>query len=381
MTGTLTDTATGPFPPGRPPRPRRRWLRYLAVVLAVAMLYPVVTYLRALTYPGNASVAVRTVDWLRDDMGMGPVVNSIENWWFTRHTPSDGPPAANAVPQVSAPVVAPPGPRPADLPAHGGFPLRGEGVWRPVDRQGGLYTTYFRPDAAHGSVLAGAAWFNQDLVTARQIAGTKEPVADPTAPGRVPDSLRPRLLATFNSGFKTVDANGGSYLDGHTLVPLRDGAASIVIHRDGHVTVDQWGRDARMSGDTGSVQQSLDLIVDNGKVVPGLAINRDARWGSARSQFQYTWRSGLGTDRAGHLIYVAGNDLTLATLANAMRQAGVARGMQLDIHTNMVSCNAYPTPDGIPHKLLPTMASPQERYLTTDLRSFYVIAERTQDVP
>jgi hypothetical protein len=376
MTDTLTDIASGPVPPARPPR-RRRWRRYLAVVLAVAMIYPVVTYLRALTYPGNASVAVRTVDWLRDDMGAGPLVNSIENWWFTRHKPSDGPPAASAVPRVGAPVVAPPGPRPQNLPAHGGFPLPGEGMWRPVDRQGGLYTTYFRPDAAHGSVLAGAAWFNQHLVTARQIAGTKEPVADPGTPGRVPDSLRPRLLATFNSGFKTVDANGGSYLAGSTLVPLRDGAASVVIHRDGQVTVGRWGRDARMSGDIVSVQQSLDLVVDGGKVVRGLDVNRDARWGSARSQFQYTWRSGLGTDAGGHLIYVAGNDLTLATLASAMREAGIVRGMQLDIHTDMVSFNAYPTPEGIPHQLLPAMASPPERYLSTDLRSFFVIAERT----
>lgn len=371
----MTDTLTG-TPPG-PVRPRRRWRRYLATVLAVAMIYPAVTYLRALTYPGNASVAVRTVDWLRDDMGAGPVVDAVENWWFTRHTPPAGPPAAGTVPRVHAPVVAPPGPRPANLPVLGGFPLRGEGVWQPVDRQGGLYTTFFRPDAAHGSVVAGAAWFNQNLVTARQIAGTKEPVADRAAPGRVPDSLRPRLLATFNAGFKTVDAHGGSYLGGQPLVPLRDGAASIVIHRDGHVTVDRWGRDARMSADVVSVQQSLDLVIDNGTVAAGLAVNRDARWGSARSQFQYTWRSGLGTDIAGHLIYVAGNNLTLATLAAAMREAGIVRGMQLDIHSDMVSFNAYPTPGGIPHQLLPTMASRPERYLSTDLRSFFVIAERT----
>jgi hypothetical protein len=248
-------------------------------------------------------------------------------------------------------------------------------VWRAVDRQGALYTNYFRPDSAHGSVVAGAAWFNQDLTTARQVAGTKEPVRDPGAPGRVPDSMRPDLLATFNAGFKTIDANGGSYLDRTTLVPLRDGAASVVIHSDGRISVDQWGRDTRMSPDIVSVQQSLDLVVDNGKVVPGLGVNRDARWGSARSQFQYTWRSGLGTDAAGHLIYVAGNELTLATLAGAMAEAGIVHGMQLDIHADMVSFNAYPA-SGHPHKLLPAMASPPDRYLGTDLRSFFVIATR-----
>lgn len=267
------------------------------------MIYPAVTYVRALTYPGYASVATRTVDWLRDDMGGGAVVDVVENWWFTSHTPSAGPPAADTVPHQ--PAQAATGPKPQDLPPHNGFRLPGEGSWQAVDRHGALYTTYFRPDSRYGSVLAGAAWFNQDLTTARQIAGTKEPVRDPFAPGRVPDSLRANLLATFNAGFKTVDANGGSYLNGHLLVPLRDGGASVVVHRDGRISVDQWGRDITMSPDVVSVQQSLDLIVDHGTAVPGLDVNRDARWGSARSQFQYTWRSGLGTDAAGHLIYVA----------------------------------------------------------------------------
>lgn len=370
----MTDTLVPTAPAGRKPR-RGRVRRYVAIGLVIGMVYPVATYVRALTYPGNASVADRTVDWLRDDMGVGPVVNAVENWWYTLRQPGSGPPAADAVPHQPVRTLTPAGPKPRNLPAHRGIPLPGEGVWRPVDRQGALYTTYLQPDVAYASVVAGAAWFNQDLTTARQIAGTKEPVRNPGAPGRVPDSMRPDLLATFNAGFKTVDANGGSYLGRKMLVPLRGGGASVVIHRDGHVTVDQWGRDARMSSDIVSVQQSLDLIVDHGKAVTGLDVNRDARWGSARSQFQYTWRSGLGTDAAGHLIYVAGNQLTLATLANAMAEAGVVRGMQLDIHPDMVSFNAYPD-SGHPRKLLPTMASPSDRYLSTDLRSFFVIATR-----
>jgi hypothetical protein len=180
------------------------------------------------------------------------------------------------------------------------------------------------------------------------------------------------------SGFKMVDANGGAYLDGHEVVPLRDGAASVVIHRDGRVSVDQWGRDAHLSRDVVSVVQSLDLIVDNGRVVPGLDTNRDARWGSARSQFQYTWRSGLGTDRAGDLIYVAGNQLTLATLANAMREAGIVRGMQLDIHPDMVSFNYFPKPAAAAAKLLPTIPSPANRYLTADLRAFFAVTLRAR---
>lgn len=59
-----------------------------------------------------------------------------------------------------------------------------------------------------------------------------------------------------------------------------------------------------------------------------------------------------------------------------MAAAGIARGMQLDIHPDMVSFNAYPGSLAPPHKLLPAMASPPDRYLSTDLRSFFAIATR-----
>jgi len=352
--------------------------RIVVLVLVLALIYPVTTYVRALTYPGAASVAVRTTDWLRDDMGAGGLVTTIENWWYTRKTPSNGPPAADSLPQAVA-RTDPTGSRPAELTVPHG--LLGEGRWVPgtvdANGRGVLYTTFVRPDTAHGSVVAAAAWLNQALVTTKAVAGTKEPDRDPNRQAQVPTSMRSRLVADFNSGFKMIDANGGAYLDHTTFAPLRDGAASVVIHRDGRVSVDQWGRDARLSADVGSVVQSLDLVVDNGKVVSGLDTNRDARWGSARSQFQYTWRSGLGTDRAGNLIYVAGNQLTLATLANAMQEAGIVRGMQLDIHTDMVSFNYTPRPGATPKRLLPTMASPSDRYLSTDLRAFFAVALRT----
>jgi hypothetical protein len=352
--------------------------RIVLLALVLALIYPVATYVRALTYPGAASVAVRTTDWLRDDMAAGGLVTAVENWWYTRKPPPKGPPAAESLPRAVADTT-PTGPRPADLTLP--HRLFGEGRWTPgtVDAKGRgvLYTTFVRPDAAHGSVVAAAAWLNQRLVITKAFAGTKEPDRDPSRSARVPTSLRSRLVADFNSGFKMVDANGGVVLDRRFVAPLRDGAASVVIHRDGRVSVDRWGRDARLSADVVSVVQSLDLVVDHGSVVAGLDTNRDARWGSARSQFQYTWRSGLGTDNAGDLIYVAGDELTLATLAEAMHEAGITRGMQLDIHTDMVSFNYFATPNAAPKRLLPALASPPYRYLSADLRAFFAVALRS----
>jgi hypothetical protein len=51
----------------------------------------------------------------------------------------------------------------------------------------------------------------------------------------------------------------------------------------------------------------------------------------------------LGVDAAGNLLYVGGANLNLATLADALAQAGAIRGMQLDIHNEMVDFLSYPS--------------------------------------
>ncbi|MBB2499954.1 MULTISPECIES: phosphodiester glycosidase family protein [Amycolatopsis] len=371
--------ATAGTPMPRPKRPRRK----LILVLVVAVLaYPIGSYTRALTYPGAASFAVRTVDWLRE-IGLGGVVNTVENWWYTRHPPSAAPPPAGSLPTAPPPLPSlGAGPRPADLPAQ--LPrLPGEGRWTPgASTAGGPvadYTTFIRPDPAHASVVAGVAWINQSLVRASLIAGTKEPGGSGWPEGaRVPSGVRPALLATFNAGFKFKDTAGGFYADGRTARPLKDGAASVVIDRSGRISIAQWGRDATMSPAVRAVRQNLALVVDNGSAVPGLRANAVGRWGSASNQFQYTWRSGLGTDRAGNLLYVAGDKLTLRTLAGAMVQAGIVRGMELDIHPGMVAFNAYrpDRPGSSPRKLLPAMPGSADRYLTADQRDFFAIVLR-----
>jgi hypothetical protein len=57
------------------------------VTLVALMIYPVVTFVQALTYPGVATLGARTSDWMRS-MGAGQVVNMAENWWYTRHAPA-----------------------------------------------------------------------------------------------------------------------------------------------------------------------------------------------------------------------------------------------------------------------------------------------------
>ncbi|MEV0067473.1 hypothetical protein [Amycolatopsis sp. NPDC050768] len=379
-------SADQPFPrpvpsPQAPlgPRPKRRRRRLALLVIAALLAYPAGTYGYALTYPGDASVAVRTVDWLRD-LGLGGVVNAVENWWFTRHPPSSAPPPPGDLPSTGGIAAGGAGPRPRNLPVGPGA-AAGAGEWLPGARSGGQvaeYTTFLQPDPAHASVVAGVAWLNQSLVRTQLFSGTKDPGGP--GPAAIPAELHGTLVAAFNSGFKLKDCNGGYYLAGTTVAPLHDGMASVVIDDTGRVSVAQWGRDATMNPHLTAVRQNLDLVIDHGAPVPGLDLNPAGHWGSASNQFQYTWRSGLGTDRAGNLLYVGGTGLTLHTLADAMVQAGIRQGMELDIHSPMVTFNSYrPDAPGIgPDKLLPTMPGNLTRYLQADQRDFFATSLRSR---
>ena len=350
-------------------RAGQRWrslLRRVAgAVLALVVLAVGGSYCGALRYPGEASFSVRTVEWLRDN-GANQLVDAVENWWYTRNAPSNRPRAARPVP------VGVLNPR-----ARPGHWVAGP-MWSA--HQPAMFSGVLYPDPGHPGVLAGVARFDQRLVTAHLIAGTREP--DRTVwpeGGQVPDAERAALVASFNSGFKMAGANGGYVAGGRVARPLRDGAASLVITRDGRVSVDQWSRDRVVEPDIVAVRQNLDLIVDHGAIVAGLEVNHDDRWGSARNQLQYTWRSALGVDAAGNLYYVAGDRLTLTTLATALAGNGAVRGMELDIHPAEVHLFAYRhLPDGtpIPEKLLGTMRGPVDRYLRPDQRDFVALTLR-----
>jgi len=87
----------------------------------------------------------------------------------------------------------------------------------------------------------------------------------------------------------------------------------------------------------------------------------------------------LGVDAAGSLVCVAGANLNLVTLADALIQPGAVRGMQLDIHNEMVAFLSYP--GGAAHvgngvKLLPDMPGSLDRYLVPGQRDFFAVTQR-----
>jgi hypothetical protein len=365
-------------------RIRKRWI---ALACGLLLVVPIVSYVQALLYPGNASFSVRTVEWVRDH-GAGGIIDAVETWKYSRQQP-----APTGVPSDTTAPIAVPVPTArrtaAALPTVNLLPgvpaLPQEGAWT-VARQSKsgtplLWATWFRADPAHLPVSVAAVVIPRAADRLTLMPGTREPLVGMPSRGgySVPAADRSKLVATFNAGFKLKDSHGGWWTLASPAVPLVDGRASLVIHRDGSADVGTWNQTVRMTRDVVAVRQNLDQVIVDGRIVGGLTTNANSRWGTLRSQFQYTWRSGLGTDAHGNLIYVAGNKLTLATLAAAMHQAGIVQGMELDIHSAMVSfAIEQPGPNGTVtgKRLLDSMNSPTNRYLVDDQRDFFYVTTK-----
>src|SRR5580704_5046893 len=137
-------------------------------------------------------------------------------------------------------------PVPAPLVPFGTSGGTGTGTWRPagrrVDGVPALYETALVPPG--GTRLAGIAWMDTALLSARLYSGSKSPGGGPyryTAP--VKPAQATTLVAAFNGGFLMNSAGGGYYTEGRTIDPLRWGAASLVIYADGSVNIGAWGSD------------------------------------------------------------------------------------------------------------------------------------------
>ena len=180
------------------------------------------------------------------------------------------------------------------------------------------------------------------LLKATLYSGSQIPGGGPyshTAP--VQPQAADSLVAAFNAGFLMSGANGGYYTDGKTILPLRAGAASFVIYRNGTATVGHWGPDVSMTPNVVSVRQNLNLLVDGGQPVPGLNATDTTQWGNTLGNAVYVWRSGIGVTSDGALVYVGGPGLNITDLANLLVRAGAVRAMELDINTDWVNFSVY----------------------------------------
>lgn len=370
----------------RRPHGWRRRLRIVTVVVLV-LLTPVAWSLgRALTSPGTDSASARIAEWARNHHA-GGFVTWLEKETYKAPkvggTPASNSPLVAGQPQISPgnparPLFAlPPAVRPFASPA-----LPGEGTWHVlqiVKHRPALAAAYVRPDVKHTSYTSLIAWVNPQALRAVWHPGSGEPGGGPwpTKPN-LAGRDRTGLVAAFNSAFRLQDAHGGFYGYGRTLSPLRQGAASLVIGKNGRMTVGEWGRDVTMSPSVSVVRQNLALLVDHGRLVPGISSNAGNKWGATLGNSYYVWRSGIGVTRRGAIVYVAGNGLSALTLAELLQRGGAVRAMELDINPEWTSFILYRTPHGrtAEHNALPDMQQPARRYDQLSSRDFVALYAR-----
>jgi len=150
------------------------------------------------------------------------------------------------------------------------------------------------------------------------------------------------LVAAFNGGFKLTYHAVGFVSGGHVAVPLSPGLASIVTYTDGTTGVGAWNEGVPTRRKTVySVLQNQQLLVDRGIPAPTVASCIIACWGATIQGLTTVARSAVGVRADGELVWAAGEQLTPATLADALVGAGVVRAVELDINPDWVDGYLY----------------------------------------
>ena len=344
------------------------------------------SYVKAITAPSNSTLAIRSVEWMRDN-GAGSLVSAVEGWVYTAAAPSKGgspltrlPNAAGATAGGGATAVRR-AYRPPDVPVAIHPRLPGEGVWHATRKPApgaaaAVMTTTIRPDPSYPRVVAGLARIDPRLARVALYTGLKEPAGPgPRGSAHVPASQLARLLAVFNSGFKHVDSGGGYFAHGNLYAPLVKGQGTLIGTTGGRLDVRSWSGGRTPGPGVAFARQNLPLIVSSGR--PNPTLGDSSKWGTTVGNNVLVWRSGVGVDRRGDLLYAAANYQSARGLAHILIRAGAVRAIELDINSYWVTLNVFGKPGGHdPRKLLPDMNRPATRYLSPDDRDFFAVYAR-----
>ena len=393
-----TVTAPPPRPARRRPRPSlpppwRRARRVLAVACGFCLLVAALSWVPAVTGSRNLGLGVASVEWLRSHGG-NPIASRIENWYYEINEPEKGGPALTSLPQVGDGAAgsgaagaeggagegegAPAHYEPADVEPLIHPKLPGEGVWQKAGAKVGpappVLLTTFRSDPEYPQFVAGVAWLDHARTELEYVPGLAEPPEplEDRGNGEVPAAMRGRLVATFNGGFPLETSNAGLIYRGKVKETMVNGIATVVRYRDGRTDIVKWESGPGAPADVWFAKQNLPPIIYEGKLNPNLSDGPE--WGETVNNATRVWRSGLGIDAHGNLMYAAANYQTVESLAKVLRRAGAVRAIELDINEDWTSFISYRHPGGAePANLLPEMFRSPERYLSPDERDFFAV--------
>lgn len=367
----------------------------IAAPLVILLLWALGSYSYWMVQPTSVGWGARSTDWVRQDVPFGNwMVDNGEHIYYSLNAPKKGGPQLKSLPKVglnqartshsknakssapALPLQTPPQIRPV-FP----HPLPGEGVWEPtgppIDGGSPVLVTTYRTELDYPQIVAYVAWFDHTRTEIGYYPGRYEPPnAAVRGPMMVPVDQRSRLLATFNGGFTYTDGNNGSADNGLTNEPLHDGNATLVGYRDGRIDIVNWSGGTNPGPDVAWARQSLAPIVWNGQLNPQLNDDPNSpQWGYTLGGVTRVWRSAVGIDSHGNLIYVAADNQTVITIAQILQHVGAVRAMEFDINPEWHTMITY---THAPNGLVPTMVGPNPnqpitRYLSPDDRDFFAV--------
>ena len=142
------------------------------------------------------------------------------------------------------------------------------------------------------------------------------------------------LVGAFNGAFKLSAKAGGLKVGDKIVAPFVKGYGTVAIDIDGVVRVFPWnvGRQPANFAPV-IVRQNLPLMVDHGKVTAIAQNSSWTIWGATLHGTVGQSRTAMGVDARGNVIYVAAVQPCLpVSLAQAMVQAGIVTGIEMDIN-------------------------------------------------
>jgi hypothetical protein len=376
-------------------RRRRRRRRMLVGAGVLVLLAPAVySYTNWMRQPTSLSFSVRSIEWVRSLPAGNWLVDEVEHVYYGLKAPKKGGPQLKSLPAVG--LAQPPtgrahldpaakartheAPWPPRIKPVFAHALPGEGIWKPtgppVRGRPPVLVTTFRSELAYPRIVAYIAWFDHTRTALAFYPGRYEPPnAAVRGPMMVPQDQRWRLLATFNGAFTYTDGWNGSTDNGRMNEPLKDGNATLVGYRDGRVAIVTWSGGPTASPNVAWARQSLLPIVWNGRLNP--ALDDSTKWGFTLGNAVRVWRTGVGIDRRGNLIFAAADAQTVITMAKILQHAGAVRAMQFDINPEWHTLITYTHHGGlVPMAVEPQPMQPATRYLVPDDRDFFAVYRR-----
>ena len=254
--------------------------------------------------------------------------------------------------------------------------------WRYVDTWDAakpVAVTTFHPTGQSSTVVAYAAWLRTSSIDLGLYPGYKGP--GPSAlsrgPEQVPTAGLPRLLAAFNSGFYEADDPAGFYTN-HTLYfPMVKGEATLERLRSGALVIEAWRGGPTPPPSIVMARQNLTLLVSGGR--PTAATADNARWGLTLGGVPAVWRSAIGVDAHGNLLYAAAPLQTAASMAAIMVRLHAVNAMELDINPEWPIFVTYGGRDAATPQL--DVANPNQiptRFLYSSTKDFFAVFARRQ---